>query len=101
MVTAPASQGGACLLRSRRVYTVLWSVVAATAMAQAGARPAHSLITIHVHKSGLFSAFGHEHTVTAPIARGKLDTRANTVEIFVATKQMKVLDTDVSEKDRS
>jgi polyisoprenoid-binding protein YceI len=65
------------------------------------ARPAPSSITIHVHKSGLFSAFGHEHTVAAPIAWGKLDTQAKTVEIAVAAKQMKVTDSDVSEKDRA
>jgi polyisoprenoid-binding protein YceI len=68
---------------------------------QAGARPAASEITIHVHRSGLFSAFGHDHIVSAPIAQGKLDTTRKTAEIVVAAKQMKVVDTDVSEKDRA
>jgi polyisoprenoid-binding protein YceI len=68
---------------------------------QAGARPAPSEITIHVHRSGLFSAFGHDHIVSAPIAQGKLDTTRKTAEIVVAAKQMKVVDTDVSEKDRA
>ena len=34
---------------------------------------AHSTIRIHVGKAGVFSAAGHEHWVTAPIADGKLD----------------------------
>ena len=34
---------------------------------------AHSKITIHVGKSGLFSAAGHEHEVSAPIAEGAID----------------------------
>ena len=33
----------------------------------------HSTLTIHVGKSGLLSAAGHEHTVTAPIAEGTID----------------------------
>jgi|SRR5579863_7126948 len=33
----------------------------------------HSTIRIHVGKAGLFSAAGHEHWVTAPIAEGNLD----------------------------
>ena len=35
--------------------------------------PSHSRITIHVGKSGLFSAAGHEHEVSAPIAEGAID----------------------------
>jgi polyisoprenoid-binding protein YceI len=60
-----------------------------------------STITVHVHKSGLFSAFAHDHVITAPIASGSLDAKAMTVQITVPTKQMKVADPDVSEKDRS
>ena len=35
--------------------------------------PSRSSITIHVGKSGLFSAAGHEHEVSAPIAAGAID----------------------------
>jgi polyisoprenoid-binding protein YceI len=34
-----------------------------------------SIIRIHVRKSGLFSAAGHEHWVAAPIAQGSIDER--------------------------
>jgi len=34
---------------------------------------AQSAITIHVGKTGVFSAAGHEHTVKAPIAEGVID----------------------------
>lgn len=60
-----------------------------------------SVITIHVHKSGLLSGFGHNHTVTAPVAGGKIDTRAMAAEIRVASQDMKVVDHDASEKDRA
>jgi hypothetical protein len=35
--------------------------------------PDHSSLTIHVVKSGLLSAAGHEHTVMAPIEDGTID----------------------------
>ena len=37
---------------------------------------ANSTITIHVGKSGLFSAAGHEHEVSAPIEQGAIDEAA-------------------------
>jgi polyisoprenoid-binding protein YceI len=66
----------------------------------AQANPARSIITVHVHKTGLFSAFAHDHVITAPVGLGVLDPKAMTVEIRVSTKQMKVVDPDVSDKDR-
>ncbi len=84
-----------------RLYSAILSLALAPGAAITQARPAASKITIHVHKSGLFSAFGHDHFVTGPIAHGKLDSNAKTVEIVVAAKQLSVVDTDVSDKDRA
>jgi len=39
--------------------------------------PEQSTLTNHVGKSGLLSAAGHEHTVTAPIANGTIDEGAS------------------------
>ncbi len=47
-----------------------------------------STITIHVGKSGLFSAAAHEHWVNAPIASGKIGDAS--VEFTVDTSKMKV-----------
>jgi polyisoprenoid-binding protein YceI len=87
---------------------LFWAIVFAAlapggimATGQTGPKPAASQITVHVHRSGLFSAFGHDHIVAAPIAQSKLDAKTKTVQIVVAAKQMKVVDTDVSEKDRA
>lgn len=60
-----------------------------------------STITIHVGKAGLFSGFGHAHTVVAPVERAEIDPAKMTATIVVLTKQMKVVDKDVSEKDRA
>ena len=60
-----------------------------------------SVITIHVHKSGLLSGFGHNHTVTAPVTRGKIDPQGLAVQIVVLAQEMKVVDPEVSDKDRA
>jgi polyisoprenoid-binding protein YceI len=50
-----------------------------------------STITIHVGKAGLFSAAGHEHWVSAPIASGRFsDSIHPRVEFKVATAKMVV-----------
>src|SRR6184192_4073155 len=57
---------------------------------------ANSKITIFVEKSGLFSAFAHNHTIGAPLASGHLDVEKRTVELKFRTQEMKVLDPGVS-----
>ena len=63
--------------------------------------PQQSSITVKVSKSGLFSGFAHDHVIVAPIGRAELDPRRLTAEITVLTKEMKVMDKDVSDKDRA
>jgi polyisoprenoid-binding protein YceI len=61
-----------------------------------------STLTIHVGKTGAFSGFGHEHEVSAPIHSGTADTGAHPgVEIHVNARELRVIDKDTSEKDRS
>jgi polyisoprenoid-binding protein YceI len=60
-----------------------------------------SVMTVRVLKSGVFSAFGHEHEISAPIGDGSLSEAGRTVELRVDARQMQVMDKDVSEKDRA
>jgi polyisoprenoid-binding protein YceI len=60
-----------------------------------------STITVHVFKSGLFSAFAHNHIVVAPVSHAAIDPAHLTAEITVVTREMKVTDPDVSDKDRA
>jgi len=88
-------------MRFNRIQVLLLALLLSGSLgvaAQAGAP--HSQITIHVGKTGLFSGFGHEHTVIAPIASGTLDERAPSIQIRVPAKQMKVTDPEMSEKER-
>ena len=59
-----------------------------------------SSMTVHVFKSGVFSAFGHEHDIKAPIAEGTFNEDSPSVNLRVDARQMRVIDHDVSEKDR-
>jgi polyisoprenoid-binding protein YceI len=54
--------------------------------------PEQSTLTIHVGKSGLLSALGHEYTVTAPIADGTINDGASAeISFRVETARLTVL----------
>ena len=57
-------------------------------------------ITIRVYKTGLFSAFAHNHEIHAPILDGSLDEGKRTVDFTVDAKQLRVLDPDASSSER-
>jgi polyisoprenoid-binding protein YceI len=60
------------------------------------------MLTIHVGKTGAFSALAHEHEVHAPIHSGTADTGAHpAVEIHVHARELRVTDKDTSEKERA
>ena len=60
-----------------------------------------SVMTVRVYKAGVFSAFAHDHEITAPIAGGAADTTAHRVELRVNAATLRVTDPGASEKDRS
>jgi polyisoprenoid-binding protein YceI len=60
-----------------------------------------STMTARVFKSGVFSAFGHEHEIAAPIREGKFSESERSADLTVDARQMKVADKDVSDKDRA
>ena len=63
---------------------------------------AHSTLTIHVFKTGLFSALGHNHEISAPIEFGKVHPSENpAVELRVDARKLRVLDPDASEDTRA
>lgn len=60
-----------------------------------------SVMTVRVYKAGVFSALGHDHEISAPIARGMVDTTARSVELHINAGALKVQDRGLSEKDRA
>jgi len=60
-----------------------------------------STLTVHVSKSGLFSAFADNHTIRAPLASGTLSDEAPlAVQIAVRSADLKVLDPDLAASKR-
>jgi polyisoprenoid-binding protein YceI len=60
-----------------------------------------SSLTVRVFKAGLFSAFGHEHEITAPIRQGFFNEEQASVELSVDARGLRVVDQGISEKDRA
>jgi hypothetical protein len=60
-----------------------------------------SSLTIRVFKSGVFSAFAHDHEIKAPLDEGGIDSSANpSVQLRLDSRKMRVLDPEISAKDR-
>jgi polyisoprenoid-binding protein YceI len=69
---------------------IAWAAAAPMYAQEIPIDTARSTITIHVGKSGLFSAAGHDHWINAPIASGSIDESALRVNFTVATAKMSV-----------
>ena len=59
-----------------------------------------SVLTVRVYKTGLFSAFAHDHEIHAPIAGGSFDEQKRAVEFKVKSADLRVIDPGVSQGDR-
>lgn len=60
-----------------------------------------SSLKIRVFKSGLFSAFAHDHEIQAPIDKGTIDSSASPgVQLVVDARKMRVLDPEISADKR-
>lgn len=78
------------------ITTAAWTAASTVSMS-----PEQSVLTVRVFKSGLFSAFGHEHEVSAPIQKGSFTEQSPAVELSVDARRLRVMDQDVSDKDRA
>ena len=69
------------------------SVLLGTCLAQTRPiDPQRSVLTVHVFKSGVFSAFAANHEIRAPISTGTVDEAAKRVNLVVASRKLVVLD---------
>ena len=60
-----------------------------------------STILIHVFKSGVFSSFGDNHEVQAPISQGTIDETKREVTLRIEAKRLKVLDPKLLDDKRA
>jgi polyisoprenoid-binding protein YceI len=64
--------------------------------------PAASRLTVRVWKTGLFSAFAHNHDISAPITSGTVsDGNKASVKFVVNARGMKVLDSEAAASTRA
>jgi hypothetical protein len=59
-----------------------------------------SKLIVHVFKAGMFSAFGDNHDVEAPISEGSVDDRTRLVKFVIESQRMKVLDPQLAPDKR-
>ena len=94
-------------MRRRRILPLALLLLGAGSIVAAPTRremdEARSTLTVRVSKAGLFSAFGHNHVIRAPLAQGSFEESVGlpSVELEVDARQLQVLDSDLSAKDRS
>jgi hypothetical protein len=95
------TQAGVKTLFALLYLAVLLPPWAADASGQKVIDTERSVLTVRVYKAGLLSAFGHEHQIRAPIREGSFDEEKKTIEFTVDARSLRVLDSDVSDKDRA
>jgi YceI-like domain len=62
----------------------------------------NSKVTVRVFKSGLFSAFAHDHEISAPIVRGTvLQSPQPSVELVFDARRLRVLDPGLAPDKRA
>jgi polyisoprenoid-binding protein YceI len=84
------------------MYFFLLLMLCNWAQAQASSiDSANSSITVKVEKTGLFSAFAHNHEIQAPLASGDLDAQKRTATLVFNTKDMRVLDEGVKDSEKA
>ena len=88
--------------RSARLGVALLSACLLTAWADAPRTidASKSTLTVRVFKAGLFSALGHDHQIQAPIQQGSFRMDPPSVDLVVDARQLRVADSDISDKDR-
>lgn len=59
-----------------------------------------STLTVRVYKSGFFSAFAHDHEISAPIDGGSFSEENQSVDIAITASNLKVLDKESSDSEK-
>jgi hypothetical protein len=90
------------LLLASVIQFVSWFCVATAAAQDRLIDSAHSVLKIRVSKSGIFSAFAHDHEIEAPVADGTVHLADNpSGALSVNARDLRVRDPDVSSRQRA
>ncbi len=91
------------VMKLKFVFALLPVLIASsTFAAERAINPAASTLSVKVWKTGLFSAFAHNHDISAPITSGAVNDGDNaSVQFRVNARAMKVLDPEASASTRA
>jgi hypothetical protein len=95
---------GSAATRVAAILLLAISVLIPLPVAASPKRPIdvdRSVLKVHVFRSGLFSVFGHNHEIAAPIEQGSVTLEPSAVEFRVSSCKLRVLDPDVSAQERA
>lgn len=85
----------------RMIALGVFAILAATFTFAGEIDTEKSALTVRVYKSGLFSAFAHDHEIHAPIQAGNLDEEKRSIDFKVKSGDLKVLDPGTSDGEKS
>jgi polyisoprenoid-binding protein YceI len=83
------------MVRRTLPHALKWLMLISSSYALAQSSPidvANSKLIVHVSKAGLFSAFGDNHEVAAPISAGSVDEGAKKVTFIIDAARLRALD---------
>lgn len=81
----------------------LWLLVFLSSLAVAASTPVDthkSTLTVRVYKTGFFSAFAHDHEISASIDSGSFAEDGSSVEISITAANLKVMDKESSDSEK-
>ena len=88
-------------LRLGSVASLLFALsITALATSPVSINTQKSKLTVRVYKSGFFSAFAHDHEISAPIESGSFTEENPSVEISIKAGKLKVMDKESSDSER-
>src|ERR1051325_6060921 len=88
-------------IQPARFWVVLLLCIPSLALASpASVDTQKSTLTVRVYKSGFFSAFAHDHEISAPIDSGSFLEENPSVEISITAGKLKVMDKESSDSEK-
>jgi len=94
------AQPSAPRLAAQSIFVCLLLSLPAPAQSQKQIDTDRSILTVHVYKTGLFSAFAHNHEIRAMIQSGSFSEDSPSVEFTIDSRTLKVLDVEASDSER-
>src|SRR5690242_9447719 len=91
----------AALMKYRTLFALMLLAASARAQTTHAIDTQRSAMTVKVYKAGFLGGFGHNHDIQGPVQQGRVDEEKGTVDLMIDARQLKVMDQELSDKDRT